>query len=228
MAGPMIYYARPRFYIFMLIFKPADDLQNQIDAAVRALRNGGVAAIPTDTLYALVACALDERAVQRIFSLKGRPESLALPLILADPEDISLYAANVPELAWALADRFWPGALTLVLEKAAVIPDIVTGGSGNVALRVPHHETPRSIARELDAPITGTSANRTGRPGLRTAQEVRAEFGREVNPVLDGECAPAGLASTVLDISEGRPRILRRGAVLQHELEDVCGPVIAG
>ena len=212
----------------MLIFKPADCLQHQIDAAVRTLRDGGVAAIPTDTLYALVACALDERAVQRIFSLKGRLKTRPLPLILADPEDLCLYTTNVPDLAWALIDRFWPGALTLVLKKAAVIPDIVAGGSANVAVRVPDHEIPRSIARELDAAITGTSANRSGEPGLRTAEEVRDEFGHEVNPVIDGECAPAAVASTVLALTEGRPRILRRGAVLQRDIEDVCGPIIAG
>ena len=198
-------------------------LIEQIARGVGILRRGGVIAIPTDTLYGLAACALDSAAVERVFALKGRPPGEALPLLLADAEDMDRYAVDVPSLAWPLTERFWPGALTLVLSRAAVIPDIVTGGLESVALRVPDHEVPRTLARELDAPITGTSANRSRRKALATAAAVRVEFGDRLDAVIDAGEAPAGVASTVLDLSGERPRILRSGAVARCAIEEVCG-----
>ena len=134
----------------------------QATDAVSVLRRGGVVAVPTDTLYGLAVSALDVAAVERLFRIKGRPESRAMPLLLADAADIDRYAAEVPQVAWALAEAFFPGALTLVLRRGDVVPEAVTGGLDTVAVRVPDHPVPRTIVRELGAPITGTSANRTG------------------------------------------------------------------
>lgn len=193
-----------------------------INTAVQILQNSGVIAIPTDTLYGLAASAFDEAAVAKVFRLKARPEGMALPLLLADPEHARMCAASIPPIMWQLADSFWPGALTIILPKSHLIPDAVTAGRSTVALRVPDHPLPRAIARALDAPITGTSANRSGRPGITTAQAVRQEFGEEIDYILDGGDSPGGTASTILGLSGGIPTILRQGAVSQQALEAVC------
>ena len=200
---------------------PLDDaMQEQIRTAVDVLGNGGVAAIPTDTLYGLAACAFDESATLKVYDLKGRPDGMALPLLLSDAEDARLCTAEVPQGAWLLMERFWPGALTLVLRKSAAVPDVVTAGLDTVALRVPDHPVPRAIAEGLGAPITGTSANLSGRPELTSAAAVRAEFGDAIDFVLDGGDAPGGVASTILDLSGGAPKVLREGAVSWCEIED--------
>ena len=201
---------------------PLDDaLQKQIEIAVDVLGNGGVAAIPTDTLYGLAACAFDESAVLKVYELKGRPEGMALPLLLSDVGDASRCVAETPDEAPLLAERFWPGALTLVMRKSAEVPEIVTAGMDTVALRVPDHPVPRAIVKGLGAPITGTSANLSGRPGLTSAAAVRAEFGAAIDFVLDGGDAPGGVASTILDLSGGEARALREGAVSWEEIEAV-------
>lgn len=194
-------------------------LQEKIKIAVDVLAEGGVAAIPTDTLYGLAACAFDESAVMKVYELKGRPDGMALPLLLSDYEDARQCAMVVQDEAQALAERFWPGALTLVVRKSANVPDIVTAGLDTVALRVPDHPIPRAIAKALGAPITGTSANLSGRPGLTTACDVRREFGDAIDFVLDGGDAPGGVASTILDLSGNEPRALREGAVSWEQIE---------
>ena len=207
----------------MPAFQPLRPDYKQVPAAIDILKKGGVVAVPTDTLYGLAADALIEAGVARVFSLKGRPRGVALPLLLADTSDISEYAAHVPDEAWTLAIRFWPGPLTIVLRKADAVPDLVSGGKDTVALRVPDHTLVRSIVRGLGAPVTGTSANRSGRPGLTSAKAVQAEFQGEVDLVVDGGEAPEGTPSTILDLSSGAPRILRHGAVTQKDLEEVLG-----
>ena len=207
----------------MPVFNADKALQDQVEATVRILKGGGVVAIPTDTLYGLAADALNEKAVERIFSIKGRSKGMALPLLLADADDIVKWAVDIPDTAWLVAQRFWPGALTLVLKKGESISDAVSGGLDTIALRVPNHHVPRAIARGLGAPITGTSANRSGSPGLMTAEAVRREFGSDVDLVIDAGDASKGLASTVLDLSGNQPRILREGAVSLREIEELCG-----
>ena len=202
-------------------------LYDQINAAVHILRNGGVVAIPTDTLYGLAASPFDDSAIERVFRLKGRSTTTAIPLLLEDADDVSRWALDVPELTWDLARRFWPGPLTLVLRRSGAVPEAVCGGGSTVGLRVPDHLVPRAIAGALGSPITGTSANRTGRPGLTTPEAVRSEFGDEVDLVIDGADAPGGLPSTVLDLTSDQPRMLRPGAVPAGAIEAVCGCAVA-
>jgi L-threonylcarbamoyladenylate synthase len=222
----MIYYFKLKSRTQMRNFSRDEAIEDQIESAVRTLKNGGVVAIPTDTLYGLAACAFNVAAVERVFHLKGRPAGMALPLLLADADDVLKCAVDVPEVAWELVERFWPGALTLVMKKASSVPDIVTAGMNTVALRVPDHHIPRTIARKLGAPITGTSANRSGSPGLTTAQVVRDEFGSALDLIVDGGETQGGVASTVLDMTGKRPRILRQGAVLQDEIEAMLDDTI--
>ena len=201
-------------------------LHKDVDAAVDILRGGGVVCVPTDTLYGLAALAFDESAVGRIFSIKGRPAGTALPLLLAEPDDMLAYAVDVPSVAQRLAARFFPGPLTLVLRSAKCIPAVVRGGKPTVAVRVPDHWVPREIARRLGGPITGTSANRTGTPGPTTAGQVRRELGGEMDCVIDAGPS-GGVASTVLDLTGASPVILREGAVSREEIEEACGAAVA-
>ena len=204
----------------------ANPLSPTIESAAEHLRGGGVAAIPTDTIYGLAANALDERAVERVFRLKRRPAGMALPLLVADAADLDRWARDVPDEARRLAGRFWPGALTLVLHKAPDIPHVATGGLDTVALRVPAHDTPRALARLLGCPVTGTSANRSGRPGLTDADDVRREFESECCLVIDGQCH-GGVASTLVDLTGAEPRILREGAISRAALSEVCPGIAA-
>jgi len=207
-----------------MIDLPLDDaMHEQIRASVDVLASGGVAAIPTDTLYGLAASAFDVSAVLKIYELKGRPEGMALPLLLSEAGDVQKCANDVPEAAWTLMEQFWPGALTLVVRKSANVPEIVTAGLDTVALRVPDHPVPRAIAKTLGAPITGTSANLSGRPGLTNASGVRREFGDMIDFVLDGGEAPGGVASTIVDVSGGELKVLREGAVSREEIEAALG-----
>ncbi|MCH8061644.1 MAG: threonylcarbamoyl-AMP synthase [Chloroflexi bacterium] len=202
-------------------------MKGDIESAVEILRKGGVLAVPTDTLYGLAASAFNVDAVERIFKIKGRPEDMAMPLLLASPDDLSQCAVDVPGYAWGLIDRFWPGALTLVLKRSDIVPDIVTAGRETVALRVPDHPVPRAIARELGGPITGTSANRNGKIGIAVAEDVRREFGDEIDLVVESDTPLVGVASTVLDLTSSVPAILRAGAVDIESIRAVCPQVTA-
>jgi L-threonylcarbamoyladenylate synthase len=198
-------------------------MQSQIDAAIDRLKRGGVVGIPTDTLYGLAACVFNLDAVQRVFDIKGRPANMPIPVLLADATDLESCVKEIPDAAFDLADKFWPGALTLVLKKSNAIPDIISAGGDTVAVRVPNHSVPRQLVRGLGAPITGTSANRSGQPGLTAADAVRETFGDELELVIDAGEITGGVASTVLDLSGGVPVLLRQGAVSSEEIEAILG-----
>ena len=206
---------------------PSPSLCDQVNAAINIVKGGGVVAIPTDTLYGLAAPALDDAAVRRVFRLKGRPSGMALPLLVAEAGEISRWAADIPDVAWALVRRFWPGALTIVLKRNEVVPDSICGGADTIGLRLPDHWVPRSICRALGGPITGTSANRTGQPGATTPGAVRDEFGDELDMIVDGGEAAGGPPSTVVSLTEANPRVLRQGSVSQRDIEDVCSRAAA-
>ena len=203
-----------------------DNLRSQLDVAVRVLANGGVISVPTDTLYGLAASVLEETAIERLFKIKGRMTTAALPLLVGDVNDISNYTEDVPDLAWRLAEMFYPGALTMILTKSEIVPDIVTGGAPTVGIRVPDHEIPRAVSRILGAAITGTSANRTGEPGLISAQDVRTQLGEKLDYVVDGGTCDLGIASTVLDLSGSVPFIIREGAIPLDAIEETCRQII--
>ncbi|MDP3064910.1 MAG: L-threonylcarbamoyladenylate synthase [Chloroflexota bacterium] len=191
----------------------SSEMEREIEAALRVLRRDGIVAYPTDTLYGLGANAFSLRAVRRVFEIKGRRADMALPLLLAEASDIERVAVDIPPLARALAERFWPGPLTLVLKRSPAVPDLVTGGRDTVAVRVPNHPAPRALARGMGAPITGTSANPSGGADPRTAEDVRLALGNLVDYIIDGGPAPIGRSSTVLDLTGPEPRVLRQGAL---------------
>ena len=184
-----------------------------LSAAVRCLRKGGVVAIPTETLYGLAADALNRDAIERVFAIKERPEGLALPVLLADFEQLSSVVGDVPQPAKILAEAYWPGPLTLVLRRADGLPPRLTAGGPTVAVRVPAHPIPRELAQLLGRPITGTSANISGAPDPRTLDALRAQVGDRVDYLISSGPVPAGTASTIVDLTGETPRLLREGVI---------------
>jgi L-threonylcarbamoyladenylate synthase len=189
-------------------------------AAVAVLRAGGLVAMPTDTVYG-VGVALDaEDGIARLFAAKDRSLDRAIVLLVADIEQAASVGVFSPA-ARVLADRFWPGGLTLVLAQRpdAGLPSVLTGGAATIGVRVPDHDAPRALAREL-GPLPVTSANLSGQAEARDAAGVLAQLGDRIDLVLDGGSARGGVPSTVVDCSDEAPRILRAGAIDAQTLAD--------
>ena len=196
-----------------------------IERAVAILRDGGLVAYPTDTVYGLAALPTDDRAVARLFEAKKRAVDRAVPLLIASPADVELVVNEVPEIARRLMRAFWPGALTIVFRTAADFRSAAVDRT--VALRVPGHPTPRQLAELLGAPITGTSANISGEPEPLTADDVRSQLGDAVDLIIDGGRCAGGRPSTVVDCTTEPPRVLREGAVSREELARAADGSIA-
>ena len=195
----------------------------ELDAAVCFLREGGVAAIPTDTLYGLAADALNSVAIERVFAIKERTEEMALPVLLADLEQLSIVALEVPEAAHILAEAYWPGPLTLIVRRAEGLPMRLTAGSATVAVRMPAHPVPRELARRLGRPITGTSANISGAPDPKSLDELCRQVGERVDCVVSAGSVPAGTASTIVDLTGAMPKLIREGAIPFAEIAGILG-----
>lgn len=197
-------------------------MEGQLLEAVDILRSGGVLAFPTDTVYGLGADAANEEAIRKIYAVKGRPLQAAIPLLLSNASQIADVARDIPPLAWQLAERFLPGGLTMVLYRLPSISSIITGGGDKIAVRVPDHPVPLTLIRLLGRPITGTSANLSGRPDPLTAEEVREQMGDSIDLIVEGGRCRGGIASTVIDITIDPPVILRRGAVSYDDIASIC------
>jgi len=206
--------------------KLPSDIQEQVERGISILKQGGIVAFPTDTVYGLGAEANNQQAVARVYRVKERPRNIALPLLLANISQIGEVAEPVPPIAWLLAHNFLPGALTIVLPKSNLVPDIITAGGITVAVRVPAHSIPIALARGLGAPIVGTSANVSGKPSALTADEVYSQFGSKIDLVIDGGRCPGGRESTIIDVTGEEPVILREGAISREELRRVCGDIV--
>ncbi len=189
------------------------------------LRNGGLVAFPTETVYGLGANALDERASARIYGAKGRPSDNPLIVHIADWEDIYKIAVDIPGEAKLLADRFWPGPLTMVLKKSDLVPLTTTGGLATVAVRMPDHETARALIRAGGGYVAAPSANTSGRPSPTKAQHVAEDMDGVIDMIIDGGDVAIGLESTIVDLTEGIPTILRPGYINQEMLEEAVGRV---
>jgi len=193
--------------------------------AVELLRRGQVVGLPTETVYGLAGDGLNPSALARIFEVKRRPLFDPLILHFADAAAAFDLAEQIPTAARELAQRFWPGPLTLVLRKKEGVPDLATSGLPNVALRVPAHPVAQALLRAFGGPLAAPSANRFGRISPTDAQAVRTELGEAVPLILDGGPCAVGLESTVLFLSEHQPVLLRAGGVPVEEIEAMVGPV---
>ena len=201
--------------------KISPHVASQIDKAVEILRGGGIAAFPTDTVYGLGAAVFNLEAVEKVYEIKQRSRSIPLPILIAGIEQVTIVAETVPDIAWLLIRHFWPGGLTLVLPKAISLPANITSGSNRVAVRFPNHIVPVSLIRGLGTPIIGTSANISGKPSTLTAQEVKQQLGRRVDFVIDGGRCPGGVESTIVDVVEEIPVILRKGIIPVEKIEEI-------
>src|SRR4051812_1359954 len=183
---------------------------NDIRRAAQVLRSGGLVAFPTETVYGLGADATNADAVAKIFAAKGRPSTNPLIVHVADAATARRYATDWPVAASRLAERFWPGPLTLVLPKAMSIVSAVTAGLGTVGLRVPNHPLALQLLQDFSGPVAAPSANRSNRVSPTTAQHVRDELGDSVDVILDGGPCAVGIESTVIDLTTApRPTLLR-------------------
>lgn len=189
--------------------------------AVEWLRAGNVVAFPTDTVYGAGAHAFQAEAVARLFAVKNRPVQLAIPLLLPDVAAMDQVCVDVPAVAWELARRFWPGGLSLVLKRSALVPDVVTAGGPTVAVRVPDHDLVRDLCRRLGAPLATSSANLHGQPPAVTAGEVEMVLHGRIPMILDGGQCLGGVSSTVIDLTVRPAVILRSGPITAEQLATV-------
>jgi L-threonylcarbamoyladenylate synthase len=192
--------------------------QREIEKAVKILRKGGVIAFPTDTVYGLGADAFNPTAVERIYEIKKRPRYQQFPLLIADVKQLTALAEPIPEIAWFLARRFWPGGLTLVLSKKDSVPAYLAA-SPTVAVRIPDHPVCQALIQHLGKPIIGTSANTSGQPAALTAEEVGQQLGGKIDFIVNGSKCPGGKESTIVDITREPPVILRQGIIPSQEID---------
>ncbi len=196
-----------------------------VSLAARLIREGGLVAFPTETVYGLGADALNPQAVARVFEVKQRPTFDPLIVHIADCARLEQLVVEVPETARRLIERFWPGPLTIVLPKREVVPDLVTAGLPTVAVRMPDHRLALELIRLADRPIAAPSANRFGRLSPTTAQHVMEQLGEKIDYILDGGACRVGVESTVVECSDEGLVILRPGGISLEELQTIVQPV---
>ena len=194
--------------------------------AANLIMNGELVAIPTETVYGLGANGLEEAAVAKIFEAKGRPQDNPLILHISGPEQIELFCHHIPQKAYDLAERFWPGPLTIVLPARSIVPKRTTGGLSTVAVRCPDNDVTREIIRLSGVPIAAPSANISGKPSTTTAEHVRHDHEGKIAAIVDGGPCRVGVESTIVDLTEERPRLLRPGGIGPEELIEVLGDLV--
>ena len=196
---------------------------DEIEKAAEILRRGGLVVFPTETVYGLGADASNPAAVRKIFAAKRRPADHPVIVHLAGASDLKHWAAEVPRAAWLLAEKFWPGPLTMVLKRAVRVSDLITGGQDTVGLRVPAHPVAQQLLKTFGRGIAAPSANPFGRLSPTTAQHVRDELGNAVDLVLDGGPCEVGIESTIVDLTREPPAVLRPGRISAQQIADALG-----
>ena len=194
--------------------------------AAKIIKQGGLVAIPTETVYGLGADGLNPEAVAKIFAAKGRPQDNPLILHISGPEQIELFCHHIPQKAYDLADAFWPGPLTMVLPAKDCVPRRTTGGLSTVAVRCPDNDVTREIIRLSGVPIAAPSANISGKPSTTTAAHVLHDHDGRIAAIVDGGSCRVGVESTIVDLTEERPRLLRPGGITPEQLLEVLGDLV--
>lgn len=197
-----------------------------IKRAAELLKQGGLVAFPTETVYGIGANALNQSAIQKIYTAKGRPSDNPLIVHIAYTKDVYKYVENVSQDAIKLMNKFWPGPLTLIFNKKPIVSEFITGGLNTVAIRFPANEIAQAIIAEANLPIAAPSANRSGRPSPTRAKHVIEDLEGLVDMIIDGGKAQIGLESTVLDVTGNEPVILRPGSITKEMLEKEIGQVL--
>jgi len=200
---------------------PEAPQRDALHEAAKWIRTGGIVAIPTDTLYGLAVDPFHADAVARLFALKGRDAARAIPLIAADLEQVRLYFGALPPIGARLAERFWPGPLTILLPAPLALAAAISSGTGRVGVRVPDEPVSRAISKAADRPITATSANRSGQPATADPDEVERAIGADLDLLIDTGRTRGGAPSTIVDVTDGRLQLIREGAIPWTMLQDV-------
>ena len=206
------------------VFHPENG-EDEIREAARILRRGGLLGIPTETVYGLGANALDEEAVGHIFEAKGRPQDNPLILHVPDASWLERYCREVPEVAYLLAEKFWPGPLTMILPGKDIVPRRTTGGLSTVGVRCPDHAVTRAIIREAGVPVAAPSGNTSGRPSPTSASDMLEDMDGKIDGIVDGGACRVGVESTIIDLTVSPPQLLRPGGLPLEELRQVLGEV---
>jgi len=196
------------------------DLRNGVDRARHIILSGGIVAFPTESFYGLAVNASDENAIGRLFKIKKRMDNMPVLVLIPSLEYLKGYVADVPEIALRLIGRFWPGGLTLLFKAGSAISPLLTADTGKIGVRISSHPLAAALARAVDSPITGTSANISGKPGCVTAKEVYSSLGRGVDLILDGGETKGGKGSTILDVTVDPPEIIREGMISREQLQE--------
>lgn len=207
-----------------IIFHPETD-KNAIAEAAAILCRGGLLGIPTETVYGLGADGLNEDAVRRIFEAKGRPQDNPLILHVPDAGWLERCCADIPDTAYALAERFWPGPLTMILPRRDCVPLRTTGGLDTVGVRCPDHPVTRAIIAAADTPVAAPSGNTSGRPSPTCARHMMEDMMGKIDGIVDGGPCAVGVESTIIDLTVQPPRLLRPGGLPLEALEAVLGEV---
>ena len=187
---------------------------------------GGLVGVPTETVYGLAADGLNAAAVEKIYVVKNRPGTKPISLLVTGMEQVCVFCKDIPQAAYALAEAFWPGPLTMILHKRDNVPAIVTAGGDTVGVRCPDHPLTLALIREAQRPLAAPSANLSGMPSPKSAQEVLAYFDGKVDAVIDGGVCAIGVASTIVDLTSETPRLLRAGGLSVDEILSKTGIVI--
>ena len=199
---------------------------HETGTAGEIVRGGGVAAVPTETVYGLCVNGLDTKAVERLYTAKGRPETKPISLFVTGMDGAEKLCRDIPESAYVLAGKFWPGPLTMIFKRRDIVPDVITAGGDTVGVRCPDDELVLSLLRETGIPLTGTSANVSGQPDAVDAARVLEYFDGRIDCVIDGGVCRGGVPSTIVDMTREPPRILREGGISRDSLENALGVVI--
>jgi len=205
---------------------PVRPSEEAIVAAALVVKAGGLAVLPSDTVYGLVADLYSLEAIERLYGLKERPAAKGLPVFIGDRSELDNLAAEIPEETSILMDLYWPGPLSIVLKKNPQVPDAVTGGRPTIAVRQPGYVVCQGVLKEVGGPLTGTSANLTGGLAPRAVADLDPAIVEGVDIIIDGGVCPYGVPSTILDVSGPVWRVLRQGPVTKEAIETAVGRVI--
>lgn len=205
----------------LIYIDPHDIAPSSIEKVVSILKAGGVVAFPTETFYGLAADATNEKAVDRIFEIKGRSFNNPIALIISKENDLDLLTDNIPEEAKKLMAAFWPGPLTLVFKASPSVSPRLTAGTGKIGVRISSHPIAQALAAGLGSPITATSANLSGTRECTTAEEVKGQITSDLVTIIDGGVTPGGKGSTFFDVTSDPPSILREGMIAEATIQAV-------
>jgi L-threonylcarbamoyladenylate synthase len=196
---------------------------SQIEKARGILKRGGIIAYPTETFYGLGVDAANEKAIEQIYTIKGREDKKPISIIIGSAQDVDIFAVNISEGSRKLMKRFWPGGLTLVFKASPTIPKILTAETGTIGIRYSSHAIAAHLARNLPGALSATSANISGKKECTSASEVIDTLGDRIDAIIDGGMTPGGLGSTIVDVSAESPVILREGIIPSSLIDEIIG-----